>query len=142
MARRTSTLSDRIHSAAMIAAAVITAAFWTDWYTKGTVKASDDPEYTTFEESFPLADAYMALCYVAAGRALWRGAAAAVPWGIAAGSANTFLGLMDLLFDLRRGSFAESTVDAQIEKAIVGASLVFGPLTMVRMWKARSRLVG
>ncbi len=126
----------------MVAAAGLAVAYWLDWFTKGHVRSSDDPEYVTFEESFPLADAYMAACYLRAGHLLWRGRAGAIPWGIAAGSANTFLGLMDLLFDIRRGTLRDTTMDAAIEKAIVGASLVFGPMTMARMWRARGRLTG
>ncbi|MDJ0962191.1 MAG: hypothetical protein QNJ88_16175 [Acidimicrobiia bacterium] len=133
-------LGDRIHAGAMAIAAALTAAYWIDWFTKGRVQSADDPEYVAFEESFPLADGYMAVLYVAAARELWKQRPAAVPLGIAAGSANVFLALMDLLFDLRRGNLRESTPEMQIEKAIIGASLVFGPLTAIRLWRARSRL--
>lgn len=133
-------LGDRIHAVAMAIAAALTAAYWVDWFTKGRVQSADDPEYVTFQESFPLADAYMAVLYVAAARELWKQRPAAVPLGIAAGSANVFLALMDLLFDIRRGNLRETTPEMQIEKAIVGASLVFGPLTMVRLWRARRRI--
>jgi hypothetical protein len=131
---------DRVHAAAMAIAAALTAAYWVDWFTKGRVQSADDPEYVTFEESFPLADAYMAVLYVAAARELWKQRPAAVPLGIAAGSANVFLALMDLLFDIRRGNLRETTPEMQVEKAIIGASLVFGPLTMVRLWRARRRI--
>ena len=137
---RSAPFGDRLHAGAMAVAAALTAAYWVDWFTKGRVQSADDPEYVTFEESFPLADGYMAVLYIAAARELWKQRPAAVPLGIAAGSANVFLALMDLLFDLRRGNLRESTPEMQIEKAIIGASLVFGPLTMVRLWRARSRL--
>jgi hypothetical protein len=135
-------LSDRIHAVAMAIAAALTAAYWVEWFTKGRVQSADDPEYVTFEESFPLADGYMAVLYVAAAKALWEQRSTAVPLGIAAGSANVFLALMDLLFDLRRGNLRETTPEMQVEKAIIGASLVFGPLTMIRLWRGRSRLGG
>ena len=133
-------LGDQLHAAAMVATAALTGAYWADWFTKGRVQSADDPEYVTFEESFPLADAYMAVLYVAAARSLWKQRPAAVPLGIAAGSAHVFLALMDLLFDLRRGNLREKTPEMQIEKAIIGASLFFGPLTMIRLWRGRRRL--
>ncbi len=124
----------------MVLTAALTAAYWLEWFGKGRVKSSDDPEYVTFEESFPLADAYMSALYVVAAVQLWRQREAAVASGIAAGSAHVFLALMDLLFDVKRGNLRESTPEMQIEKAIIAASLIFGPLTMVRMWRARRRL--
>ena len=133
-------IGDRIHAIAMALTAGLTVAYWVEWFTKGRVKAAEDPEYVTHQESFPLADGYMAVLYVLAARSLWNGRESAIPLGIAAGSAHAFLALMDLLFDIRRGSLSEQTPEMQIEKAIVGASLTFAPLTMARMWRARRRL--
>lgn len=133
----TSSISDRIHAGAMLAGAGAIAAYWADWFTKGRVKIADDPEYITFEESFPLADAYLAACLLLSAHALWRGKPSAVPLGIAGGSAAVFLGLMDLLFDIRRGNLSDSTVEMQTEKAIIATCLTLGPWTMVRLWHRR-----
>jgi hypothetical protein len=84
-----------------------------------------------------LADAYLAACLLLSGHALWRGRPTAVPLGIAGGSAAVFLGLMDLLFDIRRGNLRDSTVEMQTEKAIISACLTLGPWTMARLWKRR-----
>ena len=132
-----SSVSDRIHAVTMLAGATAIVAYWTDWFTRGTVKVADDPEYITFEESFPLADAYLAACLLLSGHALWRGRPAAVPLGIAGGSAAVFLGLMDLLFDIRRGNLRDSTMERQTEKAIIAACLTLGPWTMARLWRRR-----
>ena len=133
----TPSVSDRIHAAAMLAGAGAIAAYWADWFTKGRVKVADDPEYVTFEESFPLADTYLAACLLLSAHSLWRGKPSAVPLGIAGGSAAVFLGLMDLLFDIRRGNLGDSTVEMQTEKAIIAACLTLGPWTMARLWRRR-----
>jgi len=121
----------------MLAGAGAIAAYWADWFTRGRVKVADDSEYTTFEESFPLADAYLAACLLLSAHALWRGKPSAVPLGIAGGSAAVFLGLMDLLFDIRRGNLSDSSVEMQTEKAIIAACLTLGPWTMTRLWRRR-----
>lgn len=133
----TPSVADRFHAVVMLAGAGAIVAYWADWFTKGRVKVADDPEYISFEESFPLADSYLAACLLLSGHALWRGKPSAVPLGIAGGSAAVFLGLMDLLFDINRGSLSENTVEMQMEKAIIAAFLTLGPWTMVRLWRRR-----
>lgn len=128
---------DRIHALLMLAGAGAIAAYWADWFSRGRVRVADDREYITFEESFPLADAYLAACLLSSGHALWRGHPSAVPLGIAGGSAAVFLGLMDLLFDIRRGNLSGNTAEMQTEKAIIAACLTLGPWTMVRLWHRR-----
>ena len=51
-----------------------------------------------------------------------------------------FLGGMDLLYNVQHRKFAERTPEMGLEAAIVSFSLLFGPITMVRMWRARHRL--
>ena len=116
--------------------------YWVEWFTKGRVKSSNDLSYITFEESFPLADGYMAALYLLSARALWKQREVAVLLGIAAGSAHAFLALLDLLFDLKRGNLRATNPEMQVEKAIVASSLIFAPLTIVRLWRARRRLAG
>lgn len=138
----TPSVGDRIHAGAMMTGAGLVAAYWADWFTRGRVRVADDPEYVTFEESFPLADAYLAACLVVGGRALWRGRPSAVPVGIAGGSAAVFLGLMDLLFGIRRGTIGDTSPQMQTERAIIAACLTLGPLTMARLWRRRTVIAG
>ena len=70
------------------------------------MRASDDDAYVAFQNAFPLADAYMALCYLVSGRLLRRRNAVAVPAGIAAGSAITFLAAMDILWNIEHASYS------------------------------------
>jgi hypothetical protein len=120
--------------------AFVTVGYWIDFFTAGRVRTSDDPAYVDFERAFPLADAYMSAAYLIAARQLMRGENAAVGTGIAAGSAMVFLGCMDLLYNLQHEKFADRTPEMAAETAIVAFSLAFGPMTMIRLWRARHRL--
>jgi hypothetical protein len=126
----------------MTGVALATIAYWVEFFTSGRVRTSDDSAYVDFERAFPLADAYMAGAFLLAARNLRRQRIEAVPTGIAAGSAMVFLGGMDLLYNLQHRKFADRTPEMAVETAIVAFSLGFGPLTMVRMWRARQRLAG
>jgi hypothetical protein len=134
--------ADHVHAAAMIVMALGTIAYWIGYFVSGTVQTASDPAYLGFENAFPAADAYMAVCWLLAGGLLWRGRAAAVPIGIAAGSAMVFLGLMDALFNLQHGKYAGMTGEMALETAINVVCLTFGPLTMARLWRSRRRLDG
>jgi hypothetical protein len=137
---RSVSAGDRIHSFLMKGVAAAVAAYWAEFFTSGRVRTSEDRAYVDFERAFPLADAYMAAAYMAAGLLLSRQRPEAVPVGIAAGSAMVFLGGMDLLYDLEHRKFSERTPEMGFETMLVAFSLVFGPLTMIRMWRARHRL--
>ena len=67
---------------------------------------------------------------------------AAVPVGIAAGSAMVFLGAMDTLFNLEHGKYADMTPEMAVETVINVVCFAFGSITMARLWRIRSRLAG
>ena len=134
------TRGDRAHATLMRVAAVGTIVYWVAYFAFGAVQTGSDPGYVAFENAFPLADAYMAVAYLMAAHLLVRGRPAAIPVGIAAGSAMVFLGLMDTLFNVERGQYAIRTPEMATEIAINVVCLVFGPWTMVRLWSARRRL--
>lgn len=136
------TTGDLIHALLMLAAALGTAAYWAVYFGAGAVQTADDPVYLGFERAFPLADAYMAACYVAAALLLLRGRPAAVAFGIAAGSAMVFLGLMDVLYNLEHRKYAAMTPAMVVETLINVACVSLGPFTMARLWRARGRLGG
>ena len=131
---------DLTHATLMLIVAAGTLAYWVSYFTTGNVQTSADPTYLAFENAFPLADGYMAACFVATALLLRRGSVTAVPVGIAAGSAMVFLGLMDTLYNLEHAKYAHMTAEMAIETIINVVCLTFGPFTMLRLWRARSRL--
>jgi hypothetical protein len=132
--------SDRLTAAVMDLAALVTVGYWADYFTKGRVRSSGDPAYVAFENAFPLADGYLALCLAAGARALRRQHPAAVPWGIAAGSAMVYLAAMDTLFNLENGKYADRSPEMAVEAVINAATWTLGPWLIRRSWRSRTRL--
>jgi hypothetical protein len=126
----------------MAVVGITTVAYWVEFFSSGRVRTSEDQAYVDFERAFPLADAYMAAAFLAGAELLRRGRPAAVPVGIAAGSAMVFLGAMDTLYNLQHGKYRSMTPEMAVEALINVASFTFGPFTMYRLWKARGRLEG
>lgn len=130
--------NDRIHAWLLRIGAAAIVAYWVEFFTTGRNRTSDDEAYLDFEKSFVLADAYVAVMSVAAASLLARGRPGAVPAGVAAGSGLTFLGLMDLTYDLHKKKLGERTAEVRLEKAIIASTLVFGPATMIRLGRRGS----
>jgi hypothetical protein len=134
------TTGDRVNAVALGLGGAAMIGYWVSFFTNGAVRTSDDRAWLDFEKSFVLADSYLAAVGLAAAPQMWRGRPPAVGLGIAAGSATTFLGLMDLLYNIQHGLYSDRSSEMKLETALNVASLVLGPLTMVRMWRARHRL--
>ena len=66
-------------------------------------RLGDGAAYTQFEDSFPLADGWLALCLVAASYCLVTARRAALFWLLAGGGAGIYLFAMDVLYDLQHG---------------------------------------
>lgn len=135
------TRGDRLNAAAMALGLVAGMGGYWAWFATSGARTSDDPGWVQFEKAFPLADAYLSVVAAAAARQMWRGEPSAVGLGIAAGSATTFLGLMDVLYNVEHGRYSDRSADMALETAANVAALTLGPITMVRMWRARHRLL-
>jgi hypothetical protein len=124
-------------------AVVATILYWVAFFTvpEAIQTRPGDPVYLAFELSFPLADAWFALAAALGAIGLWK----MRDWGflftLLAGSAAIFLGLMDLLFDLRHGIFVPLTGEAVVELLIVVLLLALGPFVIVAMWGQRHLFV-
>jgi hypothetical protein len=116
--------------------------YWVLFFATGVVQTSQDPAYLGFERAFPAADAWLGVAAIVCAEGLRRRRAAAVLYGIAAGSAFIYLGLMDMLYDLQHGVYAEFTPEMATEVAIVASCFVFGPLLMRYVWRYRRWLDG
>ncbi len=133
--------ADRWHAALMRLAGLVTIGYWLEYFTTGKVRTSSDPAYIEFENAFPLADGYMAVCFLATAHLLHDQREEAVPVGIAAGSAMTYLAAMDILYNIQHHKYRPMSMEMAGETTINLFSLVFGPMTMLRVWRARHRLV-
>ncbi len=119
----------------MAIAAIGTLSYWAAYFTSGATKVRSDEAYAAFENAFPLADAWMTVCYLLAAWFLWRGDARALLWGLCAGSAMIFLGCMGLLYDLQHDHFAGPMSGALVAEMVVLAyCFTLGPTTIWRLW--------
>jgi hypothetical protein len=96
--------SRRAMAGLLLAAALLIAAYWLAWLAHRSLVASETgAAYTQFEDAFPLADGWLALCLVAAAYCLVTARRAALFWLLAGGGAGIYLFAMDVLYDLQHG---------------------------------------
>jgi hypothetical protein len=123
--------------------ALATLAYWLVWFgiDREILASAHSESYYAFENSFPLADAWMVASGVAAGVALLRRRASAFFWLIAAGATSVYLGLLDVLFDLENGIYrSPDTGGVLVELAINALTLCFGTVILIWAWRARREL--
>ena len=115
--------------------------FWIEFFTSGTVSMSSTPAYLEHEQSFPAADGYMAICALICAAGLIRLRPWGLLFGLLAGSAIIFLGLMDTLYSLQQGIFGEFSLAAAEAFVICAVCLILGPATIIYLWRNRARLL-
>ncbi len=118
-----------------------TVAFWVEFFTSGMVAMSGEPGYLAHEKSFPLADGYMVVCCLVCAVGLIRGRSWGLLFGLMAGSAIIFLGLMDTLYSLQQGTFTELSAASAESLFICGVCLILGPTTIIYLWRNRTSLL-
>jgi hypothetical protein len=118
-------------------------AYWTIWYTGGRdlLASAHTAEYYAFENAFPAADAWLALCALISGVLLLRGRPSAIYWLFLTAGAGFYLGLMDVLFDLEHGIYLAANggdpVSVGIEIAL--NLLTFTLSASILWWAWRNR---
>jgi len=133
----------RIILGVLIFGVLATLAYWLVWFgiDRDILASAHTDSYYAFENSFPVADFWMAASGAAAAVALIRRRASALPWLIAAGATSIYLGLLDVLFDLENGIYGSpDTGGVLVEIAINVLTLAFGTVVMIWAWRARREL--
>jgi hypothetical protein len=127
----------RVLGGCLILTAIVTVAYWADYFTSAEVAVVPARWYTAFESSFPVADAWMALASLLAGIAFWRGSPSAGRFGLLAGSALIYLAAMDITFNVENGLYAlaRSSNAMRFEMLINGWSLVLGAAVIAASWR-------
>ena len=134
-------MSQRVLAVLLLLGAVITVAYWLNYFIAGDVRVLSDTWYTYFEDAFPVADFWMATCMAAAGIGLWRGTRNGALFGLMAGSALLYLAAMDITFNVEHGLYALlSTSGPMLTEAWINASsLGLGIATLIMSWRAATR---
>ena len=128
----------KILATLLVLGAVITVGYWLNYFIAGDVRVLSVTWYTYFEDSFVVADGWMALCMAAAGVGLWRGTRNGALFGLMAGSALLYLAAMDITFNVEHGLYALlSTSGPMLTEAWINASsLGLGVATLAMSWRA------
>jgi hypothetical protein len=131
----------KILAALLILGAIVTVAYWANYFIAGDVRVLPDYWYGAFEDAFVVADGWMALCMFAAGIGLWRGSRRGALFGLMAGSALLYLAAMDITFNVEHGLYALLPHSgAMIAEAWINASsLGLGVATLAMSWRAATR---
>ena len=119
--------SRRTMATVLVVAALLIAAYWIAWLAHRSLVASETTAgYTQFEDAFPLADGWLALCLVAASYCLVTARRAALFWLLAGGGAGLYLFAMDVLYDLQHGVWgkgANGVIELVINLVTIGLSV-------------------
>lgn len=128
--------ANRALGAVLIVGATVTALYWWSYFNAGDVMASHERWYVAFEDAFPFADGWMALCMMGAGLGLIQNRAWGPPLGLLAGSALIFLTAMDVTFNVQNEMYAlAGDNDAmKAEIAINIATGLLGACTIAACW--------
>jgi hypothetical protein len=134
--------SRRALATVLLAAAVLIVAYWLAWATHRSLVASETSlAYDQFEDAFPLADGWLAVCLVAASYCLVTSRRAALFWLLAGGGAGLYLFGMDVLYDLQHGVWGKGG-NGLIELAINLLTLGLSLFVLRWTWVRRDALLG
>ena len=125
----------------LVAVAVLIVAYWVAWALHRSLVASETGvPYTQFEDAFPLADGWLALCLVAASYCLVTARRAALFWLLAGGGAGLYLFAMDVLYDLQHGIWGKGG-NGLMELAINVITLGLSLFVLRWAWVRRAELL-
>lgn len=117
-------------------------AYWVVWFTdRPLVASSTEKAYESFENAFPLADGWLAICLLLAARALHRRTPSALLWLLCAGSAGMYLAGMDVLYDLENGIWWDGGSGGLVELGINVVTVVGSVVALVLAWRHRAVLL-
>ena len=126
----------------LAAVIVLDVAYWIAWYADRSLVASNTrPAYYEFENAFPLADAWLAVCCVGALIGLRARSGLALLWLLMAGGAAVYLFGMDVLYDLENGIWWNSGAGGVIELVINVVTLVVSIWFLRWAWLRRTALL-
>jgi hypothetical protein len=131
-------IAERIVGTLLLIGAAVTLFYWWSYFSGGDVMVLRARWYTAFESSFPVADAWMALCMAMAGIGFLVRRRFAASFGLMAGAALLYLAAMDITFDVENGMYAMAAAnDAMKFEAFINITTVLlGVVTLALSWRA------
>jgi hypothetical protein len=126
----------------LIVTSALVVTYWVLWLADRGIVASDHTaQYIAFEQSFPLADAWLLTALLVTCIQVSRRSPSALVWVFVAGGAGMYLCAMDVLYDLEHGIYAKGHGGA-IELAINLLTATSSIGIMAFGWRFRYALFG
>jgi len=127
----------KILAALLILGAIVTVAYWANYFVAGDVRVLPDYWYGAFEDAFPVADLWMALCMAVAAWGCGGARVTARCSGLLAASALIYLAAMDITFNVEHGLYALLPISGAMiaETWINASSLGLGIATLLMCWR-------
>lgn len=130
-------LSAKVIGTLLALTGVLTVTYWILYFFAGAVQAETSAAYVAFENSFPAADGWMSLACFLGAAGLYLRRSWGLLFGLSAGSAMIFLGLMDVLYNLENAMYASMTGEMVVETVINVWTLGFGVFCLWFLWSRR-----
>ncbi len=125
----------------LVLVAVVIAAYWVAWLVhRSLVGVETTVPYVQFEDGFPLADGWLALCLALGAFTLVTRRKAALLWLLAGGGAGLYLFCMDDLYDLQHGIWGKGG-NGITELAINLVTLALSVFILRWTWTRREALL-
>jgi hypothetical protein len=126
---------DSLLGVLLLVTAVVTVAYWVDFFVRGSVNVVEEEWYIRFERAFPVADGFMAGCAAVAGVGLLADRSYGVAFGLVAAGALIFLGLMDVTFNVANKlyGYLSTSWPMRAELVINLWTLALGAVVLVRL---------
>lgn len=133
----------RAVTANLILVPLLILGYWVLWFfVDRSVVASDSAaQYVSFEQAFPLSDAFLMATAALAVLQLWRGRPSALVWLLVLGGGGVYLFGLDVLYDLEHGVYANGGGAGLIELGINFYTLMSGVGVIYFGWSFQRELL-
>lgn len=126
---------------ATIVTVVLLVAYWALWFgARSAIASNTTGAYYDFENAFPAADAWLAVCVVLALRATRARRPTALFWLLAGGGAGIYLFAMDALYDVEHGIYGRGA-GGLVELAINLVTFALSAWFLTWAWRRRFALL-
>ncbi len=122
-------------------AVTLTLAYWITFFSSGSVQVRSDDVYLAFQTACSLGAAWLAVTTLLSAVGLIRRKPFGFVFGLLAGSASIYLGLIDVMFNLTQQMYTVGGAEMMIEILINLHTLLLGPLLIIYLWRHRRAML-
>lgn len=126
----------------LVVSLLLVLVYWLLWFAaRDAIASNNTAPYYQFENAFPLADGWLAVCLLGAWLTLRKHQPSALFWLLTGAGAGVYLFCMDALYDLEHAIWWRSGVGGYIELAINLITLAVSIGLLRWSWQNRAALL-